>query len=97
MFSLNLSKSFLNDRLTVSAGFSTGLSKNGNMKIENYSKTPELTTSNSISVPMLNASIGLSYTFGNYSAKKQSAHKNVSNDYIEQQNSMESLPGLKGN
>lgn len=96
MLSLNLSKTFLNDRLSVSAGFSTGLSENGDMKIKSFSHTPQFSTSNSIHVPMMNFNVGLSYSFGNFSRKSQKAVKNIENDFMEQKSNMESLPGMMG-
>lgn len=97
MLALNISKTFLNDKLSLSAGFSTGLSKNGDMKIESVSHTPEFSTSNSIRVPMMNFNVGLSYSFGNFSQRKQRINKNIENDFMEHKSNMETLPGMMGN
>jgi len=97
MFSLNLSKSFLNDKLSVSCGFNTGLSKHGDMKMESMSHTSEFTTHNTMRIPMINVNVGISYTFGNFTPKAQRQQKNVDNDFMEEKSNMESLPGMMGN
>lgn len=96
MLSANFSKAFLNDRLVVSAGINTGLSRGGKMMIENYSHTSDLSSHNIIRIPMLNATVGISYTLGNYRSKQRERHHNVESDYIEQRSDMESLSGSNG-
>lgn len=96
MISLNLSRTFLNDRLNVSAGFLTGLSKGGDIKMENYSSTARFITHNSIRVPIMNLNVGLSYSFGNLSAKNKKDLKEIESDYIEHTSNMEALPGMMG-
>ncbi len=96
MISLNLSRAFLNDRLNVSAGFLTGLSKGGDIKMENYSSTAGFITHNSISVPIMNFNVGLYYSFGNLSAKSKKELKELDSDYIEHTSNMEALPGMMG-
>ena len=91
MVSLNLSKSFLDNRLSVSAGFNTGLSKGGRMVIETYSDTSEFQSRNTIRVPMLSATIGVAYTLGSYQPKQRSIRKSVESDYMEQRSDMESI------
>lgn len=91
MLSVNLSKSLLNNRLSISAGLNTGLSKGGKMVIENFSKTSEFNSHDIIRVPMLSATIGVSYTIGNYQPKQSRNLKSVESDYMEQRSDMESI------
>ena len=93
MLSINLSKTFLNNRLSISAGLNTGLSKGGRMVIENYSKTSEFESQNTIRVPMLSATIGVSYTIGSYQPKQRPNNRSVESDYMEQRSDMESISG----
>lgn len=93
MLSVNISKTFLNDRLSISAGLNAGLSKGGKMVIENFSKTSEFENHNTIRVPMLSATVGVSYTLGSYKAKPSSLRKSVESDYMEQRSDMESISG----
>ena len=93
MVTFNLSKTFLNDRLSVSAGLNSGLSRGGKMIIENYSHTSDFSTHNIIRMPMLSATVGLFYTLGNYQSKQNKNRKRIESDYIEQRSEMESLSG----
>lgn len=93
MLSVNLSKMFLNDKLSVSAGMNTGLSKGGKMAIENFNTTSDFRNRDIIRVPMLSATVGISYTFGNYKPKQHSNRRTVESDYMEQRSDMESISG----
>ena len=97
MFSLNLSKTFLNDKLSVSAGFNTGLSKGGCLKMENVSHSSEFDTRTKTKLPMMAVTVGVSYTFGNLAPRMQQQRKSVENDYFEEKSDMESIPGMMGN
>lgn len=93
LLSINLSKTFLSDRLSVSAGFTSGLSKGGKMNIDNYTYSSGLQTGSHIRVPILGVTVGVSYTFGNYSQKQKANKKSLDSDYIEQRSDLESLSG----
>ncbi|MDE6311087.1 MAG: TonB-dependent receptor [Muribaculaceae bacterium] len=93
MLSLNLSKSLLNNRLTVSGGFNTGLSRGGRMVMDNYSHTSDFTRRNTIRMPMMSATVGISYTLGSLHPKQNSKRKAVNSDYMEQRSEMESISG----
>lgn len=93
MLAISLSKTFFNNRLSVSAGFNTGLSKDGKMIIENYSHTSEFENHNFIRMPMLSANVGISYTLGSYQPKHRANRKSVDSDYMEQRSEMESFTG----
>lgn len=89
----NLSRTFLNDRLSVSAAINTGLSKGGKMVIENSSATTEFQNRNTIRLPMLSVAVGVSYTIGAYQSGQRSNNSHVESDYIEQRSDIESISG----
>ena len=80
----NLSKSFLNDKLTVSVMGTTGLSDKGCIKMETYSKGSDFLSHQTIKIPISSVSLSISYTFGKSRMQKQHVSK-IQNDYIEQQ------------
>lgn len=90
---LNLSKNFLNNRLSVSAGLTSGLFKGGKMKIENVSQTSLFASRSVTRVPMLSASVGVTYTFGSYTQKNTGRRKALESDYVDQRSDIESLSG----
>lgn len=91
MLSINLSKSLLNDKLSVSVGFNTGLSKNGNIHIESFSQSKDFTNHQTIKVPMTSFTVGVTYTLGNFKTKPKEQKRALDNDYIEQKSQMEQL------
>lgn len=94
MLAINLSKSLLNDKLTISAGLNTGLSKNGNINMDTYSQNKEFTNKQSIKIPMASFTIGINYTIGNYKAKTKDKKPTIDNDYIEQKSQMEQINNI---
>ena len=60
----SLSKSLLNDKLTIGVQAVTGLSEGGSIKMETYSKGSNFSQKQSIKVPISGVSLTLSYTFG---------------------------------
>lgn len=91
MISANLSKSLLNDKLSISLGFNTGLSKNGNINMETYSQSKDFTNRQTVKVPMTTFTVGVTYTIGSFKAKTRSNKKTIDSDYIEQKSQMEQL------
>ena len=85
MITANISKTFFNDKLTVSLSGMTGLSKGGNLSIESYSKGKGFSTHSDIKVPMQGVTLSVSYTFGNTKRQARQHVSRVQNDYIEQQ------------
>lgn len=97
MLNLNLSKTFLDDRLTVSAGFRTGLYSGGKMQIENYSRNKDLVNHNVMRIPSMTFNIGVSYTFGSFKSARRNEVKTIESDFIESKSNMEQYQGGLGN
>lgn len=91
MLNINLSKGFLNNDLNVSVGATTGLSKGGKMKIENYSENKNFNNLTSIRVPMAGFTVGVTYSFGNSRNISIRNKSNVDDDYIEHSSDMNQL------
>lgn len=89
----NLSKSFFNDKLTVSVMGTTGLSEKGNIKMETYSKGHDFLSHQTIKVPISSVSLSISYTFGKSRMQKQHVSK-IQNDFIEQQSQGEKFNSI---
>ena len=87
----NLSKSFFNDKLSVSIQGMLGLSDGGNLKMETYSQGKNFLSHQTIKVPMNGFNVSVSYTFGNTKQKAKQHVSRVQNDYIEQQSQGEML------
>ena len=87
----NLSKSFFNDKLSVSIQGMLGLSDGGNLKMETYSQGKNFLSHQTIKVPMSGFNVSVSYTFGNTKQKARQHVSRVQNDYIEQQSQGEML------
>lgn len=88
---LSLSKSLLNDRLSISGSFVTGLSKGGNLHLDQYSEGKDFTSRTNITVPLTRVQATVSWKFGNTKKQFQEHRTNVKSDYIEMKNSEESI------
>ncbi|MBO5550166.1 MAG: TonB-dependent receptor [Prevotella sp.] len=86
-----LSKSFLNDNLTISVMGMTGLGNGGALAINSYSEGKDFTNNMKIKVPMQSVSLSVSYTFGNTKKQFQQRRSRVESDYIEHQSSGETI------
>lgn len=93
----NVSKSFLNDKLTLSLQAMTGLNKGGCINIETYSSSSTFVNSSNIRVPMSNVSLSVTYNFGNSKVKTRSHKSKVQSDVIERSNNMEQLNQMNQN
>ena len=91
---LGLTKTFLDDRLSVSLSIISPLSS-GSLAIKSHSETREFTSDMSIAVPIRQASLSISWTFGkqgNFGVKK--TRKTITNDdVINTQSTAETLNG----
>jgi len=87
LLTASLSKSLLNDRLTLGLSGVTGLNKGGNLCIETFSRGKDFTSHNNIKVPIYGVTFTVSYTFGNMKmmSKQRTTATRVQNDFIEQQ------------
>ena len=86
-----LSKSFLDDKLTISVMGLTGLGNGGALAINSYSEGKDFTNTMDIKVPMQSVSLTVSYTFGNTKKQFQQRRSRVESDYIEHQSSGETI------
>ena len=91
MLSANLSKSFLGDKLTVSAIAATGLGNGGKLAIETYTHGKDFTSYMQIKVPIQSISLSVAYNFGNTTRQFQQRRSRVESDYIEHQSQSETI------
>ncbi len=94
LLTANISKSLLNDKLTLSLMGMTGLSKGGNLKIESMSSSNNFINHQTIKVPLYGFSFSVSYTFGNTKRQAKQHTSKVQNDFIEQQSQGEMLNSI---
>ena len=91
MLSVNFSKSFLDDRLGITLGVNTGLSKGGYLELGSYVTTSTFSNHTAIRVPMASVNLGVTFKFGS-SAKVKEVHNNfIDNDYINVRSQMEGI------
>ena len=86
----SMSKTLLNDKLSLSISGMVGLNKGGKLNIESYNKGTNYTAHNNISVPIYGVTFTASYTFGNTQIMtRQKRQSRIQNDFIEQQSQSE--------
>ncbi len=91
MIGLNLSKSFLDDRLGVSLGVNSGLSKGGKIKMDTYTETPVFTNITKIRVSIASVNLGVTFKFGSSSKIKEVKSNFINNDYIDRSSEAETI------
>ena len=91
MLTANISKTFFNEKLSLSLQGMMGLSSGGNLKMESYSEGKNFLSHQDIKVPMSGVTFSVSYTFGNSKKQPRQHVSRVQNDYIEQQTQGEML------
>jgi hypothetical protein len=94
MLTANLSKSFFNDKLTVSVMAMTGLGNGGSLAIESFSHGNDFTNHMKIKVPMQSISLSLTYNFGITKKQFQQRRSRVESDYIEHQSDGETINNM---
>lgn len=86
----SMSKTMLNDKLSLSISGMVGLNKGGKLNIESYNKGTNFTAHKNISVPIYGVTFTASYTFGNTQIMtRQKRQSRIQNDFIEQQSQSE--------
>lgn len=85
LLTASLSKSLLNDKLTLSLSGMTGLNDGGSIMIESSSRGKDFTSHNKVKVPIYGVSFTISYTFGNSKMATKQHVNRVQNDFIEHQ------------
>ena len=91
LLTANLSKSLLNDKLTIGVQGILGLNKGGKLNIESETRGKDFTSHTNIQVPIYGITLTLSYTFGNTKIRAKQHTTRVENDFIEQQSQGEML------
>ena len=85
LLTASVSKSLLNDKLTIGVQGLLGLNGGGKINIESESRGKNFTTHTNIKVPIYGVTLTVSYTFGNSKVKAKQHVNRVQNDFIEQQ------------
>ena len=88
---VSLSKSLLNNKLSVSVNGITGLSKGGKIHIDQHATGKDFTTTTNISVPLTRITATITWKFGNTKKQFRKHESKVGNDYIEKKNANESI------
>ena len=91
MLTANLSKSFLADKLTISAIATTGLGNGGKLAMEAFTHGKDFTNRMQVKVPMQSISLSVAYNFGNTTRQFQQRRSRVESDYIEHQSQSETI------
>ena len=90
----NISKSFLNDKLSVSLMGMMGLSDGGNLKIESQSGSNNFAYHQTVKVPLKGFTFTVSYNFGNSKRQAKQHTSKIQSDYIEQQSQGEMINSI---
>ena len=90
----SLSRSFLNDKLTVGVQGIVGLSSGGRLEIESFSRGRNFTNSMLIRVPISSVSLNVSFTFGNTKKQMKQFQSRVQSDYMEHQSNEERITNV---
>ena len=94
-----LTKSFLNDKLSIGLQGMTGLSKGGCLSMETMSSGKDFVNHQNIRVPMYGATLNVSYTIGStqrqlqQQLQQQQRQTRIENDFIEQKSQGEMIQG----
>ncbi len=91
LLTASLSKSLLNDKLTLGVQGIIGLNKGGKLNIENENRGQDFTSHMNVKVPIYGVTFTVSYTFGNTKLVTRQHVNRVQNDFIEQQSQGEIL------
>jgi len=79
----NLSKSFLNDRLSVGIQALTSFEKGGKMHMKTYTRDTNFYNMMRMDIPLTRFSISVSYTIGSQNFQKKTHETKVESDFIE--------------
>jgi hypothetical protein len=91
MLTANISKTFFDDKLTLTLSGLTPLGNGGKLNIENYTHGKDFTNHMQINVPIQSFSFTIAYNFGNTKKQFKQRQTRVENDYIEHQSQGETI------
>ena len=93
----SLSKSLLNDKVTLSLTAVTGLNKGGKLNLDTYSEGKDFVSKQAIGVNIGQVVFNVSVTLGNNKRQMSRMHQTkVTDDYIERQSTEEQINGQGG-
>ena len=92
----SLTKSFLKDRLTVSAYGLTGLNDHGKLIFESYTRGNDFSNRQKISVPIAQFGVSVSFTFGNTKVRVKEHRSRIENDFTEKKSDQEQIGDAAG-
>ena len=87
----SLTKTFLNDKLSVGVQGLLALTGSGKLEMESYSQAADFTNHSLIKVPMSSISLNVSFTFGNSKKQQKVFQSRVESDYMENQSNEERI------
>lgn len=87
----SLTKTFLNDRLSVTLAGITGLHDGGSLRMDTHSRGADFTNVQRIKVPLSQVQLHLSYTFGNTRVKAKEHKSRIENDFMEKKSDQEQI------
>ena len=82
----NLTKSLLDDKLSISIFGVTGLRSGGKLMFRNYSHGADFTSMQTIKVPIAQCGLQLTFNFGNTKQRMRQHQSKISNDFMEDKN-----------
>ena len=90
--SLNASaRSLLNDRLSITLAGITGLQDGGSINMDSHSRGRDFTNLQHIKVPLAQAQLHVSYTFGNTRVRAKEHKSRIENDFMEKKSEQEQI------
>lgn len=92
----SLTKSFLNERLSLTLQGVTGLNNHGKLCFDAYSRGKDFTNKVNIKVPISNVSLSVSYTFGNTKVRVKEHKSRIENDFTEMKSDQEQMGSTPG-
>ena len=91
---MGVTKTFLDDRLSLSLMGITGFDKRGNVLMETYSKGQAYEATSVIHIPIRQALFSVSWTFGKSGISVKQAKRNEDSDDVLNSRSMDSIPSV---
>ena len=92
----SITKSFLKDRLSISAYGVTGLNDHGKLSFETYTRGSDFSNRQKISVPIAQFGVSVSFTFGNTKVRVKQHKSRIENDFTEKKSDQEQIGDAAG-